>query len=307
MPLEAHRVRTVRLRRKDDPSRIGELVDSAGWDIPNSRLSAEGWQFDEPAATALRDKLHGNSKALREFIDGKIYLGLKTGLNDAFVIDTPTRDRLVGAHAGSSDVIKPFVGGQDLRRWYSENSGRWLILMPNGTTAERYGHAGEEQATNWLRVTYPAIADYLAPFEARARNRGDSRRSPRCFATLPCADRRSKPPKPIAGLKPRRLFKALAGLAGPMFRHAGRGQEKMGLGIAGLPGRQLAEISGRLASAPAPKRRLPISRRSSAEHRSTGSRAKRSNASLRRPSPASSAASRRRASRCPGSRDSACR
>ena len=167
------RVRTVRLRRKDDPSRIGELVDSEGWDIPNSRLSAEGWQFDEPVVTALRDKLHGNSKALREFIDGKIYLGLKTGLNDAFVIDTPTRDRLVGAHAGSADVIKPFVGGQDLRRWYSEDSGRWLILMPNGTTAERCGHAGEEQAAIWLQVTYPAIADYLAPFEARARNRGD--------------------------------------------------------------------------------------------------------------------------------------
>src|SRR5208282_6330031 len=134
-------------------------------------VSAPTKPLKSPYITHLASFLSQNSHM--NSVDEAIYLGLKTGLNDAFVIDTPTRDRLVSAHAGSAEVIKPFVGGQDLRRWYSEQSGRWLILMPNGTTTEKCGHTSDEQAADWLRVAYPAIAAHLAPFETKARSRGD--------------------------------------------------------------------------------------------------------------------------------------
>ncbi len=172
-PEPGRSVRTVRFRRNDALDDMAEMVRRSGWDVPAARLNPEGWQFDAPAIIIIREKMLRSGQGLGEYVADRILLGLKTGLNEAFVIDDATRDRLVSAHRKSAEVIKPFAGGQDLRRWFREDSGRWLILFPNGVSVSRCGSDDESVATNWLRKEYPAIADHLFQFEAAARRRGD--------------------------------------------------------------------------------------------------------------------------------------
>ena len=43
--------------------------------------------------------------------------GIKTGFNEAFLIDTATRDRLVAADPASAEIIKPYLRVQDVQRW----------------------------------------------------------------------------------------------------------------------------------------------------------------------------------------------
>jgi hypothetical protein len=148
-------VRTIRLRRDDDAARISELVDSAGWDVPASRLQAEGWQFDAPAIISLRRKLHALGRPLTEHVGAKPCRGIVTGLNTAFLIDTPTRDRLLLADRNSEQIIKPCLRGQDIERWYARWDGLWIIFARRGIDIG----------------SYPAVREYLEQFRSQLEPR----------------------------------------------------------------------------------------------------------------------------------------
>jgi hypothetical protein len=60
---------------------------------------------------------------LVEYVGAKPLYGIKTGFNEAFMIDTPTRDGLVADDPPCAEVIKPYQRGQDIERWWSPPSG----------------------------------------------------------------------------------------------------------------------------------------------------------------------------------------
>ena len=139
---------------------------------PQAALGAGSWELENTALRALRDKIIAGRKSLKDTY-GKPLYGVKTGLNPAFVIDGRTKDMLCAKDPRSSDVLKPFVEGKHLKRWRSEPEDRWLILLPKGWTKGRYTVADEESAFLQLAKDYPAIGEWLAPFEARAKKRTD--------------------------------------------------------------------------------------------------------------------------------------
>ena len=59
--------------------------------------------------------------------DVNIYYGIKTGYNEAFIIDTETRDRLIREDPRSEEIIKPILRGRDIRRYSAQWAGLWLI------------------------------------------------------------------------------------------------------------------------------------------------------------------------------------
>ena len=124
--------------------------------MARSRLTGGSWQFEEGPLAALRDKIIKGRKTLGE-VYGAPMRGIVTGLNEAFVIDTPTRDRLVSQDPKSAELLKPFLKGENVKRWRVEPEGLWLINTPKGK----------------VNIDdYPAVRDWLLPFkpqlEARA-------------------------------------------------------------------------------------------------------------------------------------------
>ena len=57
----------------------------------------------------------------------EINYGIKTGFNEAFIIDNQTKDALVAEDPKSSEILKPVVRGRDIRRYKAEWPGLWLI------------------------------------------------------------------------------------------------------------------------------------------------------------------------------------
>ena len=53
--------------------------------------------------------------------------GIKTGFNEAFIIDNQTKNALVAADPKSTEIIKPVLRGKDIRRYRAEWQGVWLI------------------------------------------------------------------------------------------------------------------------------------------------------------------------------------
>ena len=75
---------------------------------------------------------------LSEYAGVKPYYGIKTGFNEAFLIDTKTRDSLVQADPRSAEIIKPYLRGQDIKRWSPEWAGLWMIFARRGIDIEAY-------------------------------------------------------------------------------------------------------------------------------------------------------------------------
>ncbi|MEI7832539.1 MAG: N-6 DNA methylase [bacterium] len=133
-----------------------------------------GWQLVADVDRDLFRKLMSIGKPLGEVVEGRMYRGILTGLNEAFYIDKNKREQLISIDPQCSEVIKHILRGEDLRSWYQENEGRWLITIPNGWTQENFGK-GLSEADAWQLFTkkYPSVATHLYGFIEAAQKRWD--------------------------------------------------------------------------------------------------------------------------------------
>jgi hypothetical protein len=137
------------------PNDLGALFSGKSHKMPRARLGSGSWQLEDDALARLRDKIVSEKRTLAEVYGGPLY-GIKTGLNEAFIIDTPTRDRLVKQDKKSAQLLKPFLRGEDIKRWQIEAEGLFLINTPKGKVDIE---------------KYPAIRDWLLPFKADLERR----------------------------------------------------------------------------------------------------------------------------------------
>ncbi len=97
--------------------------------MPQNQLTAENWQLESDAHATLRHKLTYGHKTLKE-VYGSPCRGIVTGLNEAFVIDRVTRDKLIATDSKSAELLKPFLEGKDLKKWRVESQDLYLIYIP---------------------------------------------------------------------------------------------------------------------------------------------------------------------------------
>lgn len=136
----------------------------------------EGWQLRSSASRRLLMRMIEEGKPLGEVVHGQMYYGIKTGLNEAFIIDNATRKRLIQSDPASEQFITPPVRGEDLRPWYQESEGRWLLCIPSGWTIKRFPQLSsrdESLAWKYFMQSYPVLATYLEPFARAGRKRQD--------------------------------------------------------------------------------------------------------------------------------------
>lgn len=87
---------------------------------------SSGWFIGSGGEIALKAKIESMGKPLKDW-DIQINYGIKTGLNEAFVIDRATRDRLIAEDPKSTEIIKPMLRGRDVKRYGYEFSEQYLI------------------------------------------------------------------------------------------------------------------------------------------------------------------------------------
>jgi type I restriction-modification system DNA methylase subunit len=181
-------------------SSLSDYVSENSFAVGKTSLDDKGWSLVDEQSQALLNKLRKIGIPLGEYVKEKIYRGVLTGLNEAFVIDEKTKDRLIAEDPKSTELIKPFLIGKDIKRYEPPKSDKYLIFIPKGWTREKVrmaksnppipplekgGEGGFDlvagvaktlsvrAAWDWLRETYPAIAEYLKPYAAAAEKRYD--------------------------------------------------------------------------------------------------------------------------------------
>ena len=160
--------KATQIKTLDFPD-LKNYVANNNYPVQQSALEDSGWTLVDEKTRTLLDKLRTKGVPLGESVNGKIYRGVLTGLNEAFVIDAETRERLIAEDAKSKELIKPFLLGKDIKRYQPLEGKRYLILMPKGWTRLNSNGAN----WRWLENHYPSIAAHLKPFSEKAQKRCD--------------------------------------------------------------------------------------------------------------------------------------
>jgi hypothetical protein len=122
--------------------------------IPHQRLTAEAWSLKSDAESGVFEKIMKAGKPLGDYVQRKFFRGVTTGLNEAFMIDNKTRLALIAKDTRSAELIKPLVGGEDIRRWVFHNKDLWLIFTRRGIEIEKYP-AIKEHLSKWKAELTP--------------------------------------------------------------------------------------------------------------------------------------------------------
>ena len=74
----------------------------------------------------IKKKIESVGVPLRNW-DIQINYGIKTGFNEAFIIDGKTKDELITKSSKNAEIIRPILRGRDIKRYGYEFADLWLI------------------------------------------------------------------------------------------------------------------------------------------------------------------------------------
>lgn len=136
---------------------VKALIEQRGFELPPDAIRGAEWTLADRETLARLRKMEASGVPLGEYVKGKIYYGIKTGFNEAFVIDGAKRAELIAEDPKSEEIIKPLAVGDDVRRWRITKKDRWLIVTKIGVDMSRY----------------PAIFKHLSQWEPQLIKRQD--------------------------------------------------------------------------------------------------------------------------------------
>ena len=138
-------------------SNIAQYLSDNGTRI-ETPAKGEPWAILPSAELALKRKIEDIGKPLKDW-DISINYGIKTGCNDAFIIDEFKREELIDQDPKSTEIIKPLLRGRDLQRYQPQWESLWIIVVKFGSYKT-------------LPKKFPAVYEHLMQYKERLKARG---------------------------------------------------------------------------------------------------------------------------------------
>lgn len=89
-------------------------------------LSEKSWNISNKSEYRIKKRIDAVGTALKNW-DISMNYGIKTGFNDAFIIDGKTKDELIAKDPKSAEIIKPILRGRNIKRYRTEYDDLWII------------------------------------------------------------------------------------------------------------------------------------------------------------------------------------
>ena len=165
-------------RYSTDIPRLSDAFQKCAFPMNDCDLSSDGWALTSPEALKLLRKLENVGVPLGEYVDEGFHMGVKTGCNDAFIIDESVRQRLIAQDVKSYELIKPVLRGRKLSRWKTSSVEEYLIAIASSANKEwPWSNArSDSDAERIFKRTYPAIYQHLNNYKDRLIARDDQGR-----------------------------------------------------------------------------------------------------------------------------------
>ncbi|TYP94859.1 Type II restriction/modification system, DNA methylase subunit YeeA [Fodinibius salinus] len=151
---------------------LEKLITNERFVVDQNKLKKETWSLIGKSKQEFLSKIENKAQKLEEIVDGNIFRGVISGLDDAFVINEEKRNEILNEDRKSEEVIFPYLRGKDVGKYSHLNSSQYIIFMPSGWTDEKTTENVEDKWV-WLKESYPGVANHLKPYADDAKKRYD--------------------------------------------------------------------------------------------------------------------------------------
>ena len=172
-----YRMMTCHMNNDFDPSSMGledYIRKNAGLYMMDAEKTAVSPAFTILPDTEkrIRNTMEQTGTSLANW-DIQMNIGIRTGCNDAFIIDGKMKDEFVLADYKNIDIIKPLLSGELIRRYEPEKSNQWLICIPwhFPLLYDKTIKSASERAEERFRLQYPVIYKHLIQFKEQLISR----------------------------------------------------------------------------------------------------------------------------------------
>jgi hypothetical protein len=150
----------------NEPSRANTIDDLSmgGYQFPIRYLSDDIWTFMKNEDLAIRD--HLESMHHIEDLNVNIRFGIKTGFNDAFIIDEVTRNKLIAKNTINGTVIKPLISGREIGKFNVKWEHKYLIYIPWHFPLDPLDPQSIAVAEERFIASYPDIYAHLEQYKS---------------------------------------------------------------------------------------------------------------------------------------------
>lgn len=132
-----------------------------------TNVGAGSWIILGEMETRIKEKIEKLGLPLKHW-KIKINYGIKTGLNEAFIIDEEKRNELMKKSPKSEEIIRPILRGRDIQKFMADWKDLYIIVTHNGYTNSK----GQEIAP--INVDdYPEVKKHLKSYWSSINVRQD--------------------------------------------------------------------------------------------------------------------------------------
>ena len=140
--------------------------------VPSSFSSSESWSILSDIERSIKAKIETVGIPLKEW-DIQINYGIKTGFNDAFIIDSAKRNEILNAcqtddeRQRTAEIIRPILRGRDIKRYGYDWANLWLIYIPwhFPYQFEDSIQGASEKAEKAFKEQYPAVYSHMLQYK----------------------------------------------------------------------------------------------------------------------------------------------
>ena len=121
----------------------------------NDFLKDKSWSLSTPEKLKIINRLFDNRSTIED-LKIKIRLGIATGSNEAFIINSEKANELISEDPKSKEIIKPILRGRDIKRYHYTVPDLYVLLTKNSVDV----------------ASYPAVYKHLNSYGDKFKNRG---------------------------------------------------------------------------------------------------------------------------------------
>ncbi|MDY3547284.1 TaqI-like C-terminal specificity domain-containing protein [Riemerella anatipestifer] len=134
--------------------------------------TSESWVILSSIEKQIKDKIERIGKPLKDW-DISINYGIKTGYNEAFIIDGKKKDELIAEDPKSAEIIRPILRGRDIKRYSYDFADLYLLYIPWHFPLHKDSEikGASAEAEKAFENQYPAVYKHLLQYKNELSNR----------------------------------------------------------------------------------------------------------------------------------------
>ena len=144
----------------------------------NAFSSSDSWVILSPIEQSIKQKIEAVGVPLKDW-DIQINYGIKTGCNEAFIINTNKRNEILAnckdeaERKRTEELIRPILRGRDIKRYGYEWAGLWLIYIPwhFPYQFDESIQGASEKAEKAFQEQYPAVYSHMLQYKDKLSKR----------------------------------------------------------------------------------------------------------------------------------------